>query len=185
VYVTMRIPEKNEYTGDLCKWLRMKRPQGWEEGVLNKCQVHQQDESHVTMKVEISVDKLPHFLHNSPTDVQSWFVNQFFWDKVGPCVTSSDIPGRTLFNNVQQFWITGQEGALCDKIMALSLPGITIEECNDDMFSPSNDGSLHWKTIGVAMGQAATRFSVYEVVQSLNAKTGGCAFNGFLTASSD
>ncbi|KAG5454071.1 hypothetical protein CSKR_201905 [Clonorchis sinensis] len=182
VFVTVKAPQSHGWD-DLCNWLRYKRPYGWQLGLIDRCQVHKQDRGSVTMKIELFVHKLPHILHKSPTDLQSWFINWLFWDREEPCITIADIPGRKLFDNLQQFWIVGpEEENSCSKVMGLSLPGILLEECNDAMFPQT---VLKWKTIGVMMDQKATRYAVHQVVQALNGNGRKCVFNGFLTAFSD
>ncbi|TGZ63764.1 hypothetical protein CRM22_006736 [Opisthorchis felineus] len=178
-FVTTKAPESHGWD-DLCDWLRQKRPYGWQVELFGRCQVHRQERGTVTIKVELFFHKLPKILHNTPTDLQSWFINWLFRVREEPCDTIVDIPGRTLFDNLQQFWITGPEDEnSCSNVMGLSLPEIIIEECNDAMFSPKD---LKWKTIGVVMTQTATRYDVYQVVQALNEKHGKCVLNGFLTA---
>ncbi|OON23509.1 hypothetical protein X801_00575 [Opisthorchis viverrini] len=93
MYVTTREPESNGWD-DLCDWLRHKRPYGWQLGLIDRCQVPKQDQGTVTMKIELFFHKLPHNLHTTPTDLQSWALNWMFWVGNEPCITIVDVPGR-------------------------------------------------------------------------------------------
>ncbi|KER19061.1 hypothetical protein T265_15677, partial [Opisthorchis viverrini] len=68
--------------------LRHKKPLGWQMGLFARCQLLKEDRGTVTMKVELFVHGLPQFLHKSPTDLLSWFVNWLFWVKMEPCNTT-------------------------------------------------------------------------------------------------
>ncbi|GAA54085.1 hypothetical protein CLF_112139 [Clonorchis sinensis] len=112
-FVTVKAPQSHG-GDDLCNWLRHKRPYSWQLGLIDRCQVHKQDRETVTLKVELFVNKLPHIIQKSPTDIQSWFINWLFGDKKEPCLTIVDIPGRKLFDNLQRKLLLKLSVNTCD-----------------------------------------------------------------------
>ncbi|KAG5454069.1 hypothetical protein CSKR_114160 [Clonorchis sinensis] len=125
----------------------------------------------VIFGVKVDLFKLRRRDREQPTDVLSWHVNTLLIGQGRTCIT------------IVEFWITGPASPdLCKTALSMKLPGIWIEECEQNLYGELLFGQERLKTYGLLMNQTARKQSVLEVVHALNNGKARCTYNGLLTA---
>ncbi|KER19063.1 hypothetical protein T265_15678, partial [Opisthorchis viverrini] len=167
----------------LCSQLKAKRPEKWVEGLFLRCRLEKKYNNMAILAVQVDLSIIARQYRLFPTDVLSWHLNDELNAHGRTCATIVDIPGRRLFKNDQQFWITGPASPdLCEIVKSLKVPGIWIEECAGDLYDELMFQHERLKTYGLLMNETARKESVMEVVYTLNRGQDRCTYNGFLTA---